>query len=201
MLNRTPFLFIISAPSGTGKTTLCRELVKADPGIKYSVSATTRSRRGKEEHGKDYLFLTEDEFRELERDGGLLEHEEVYGYLYGTPKAHVFEHMDHGYDVIFDLDIKGALNLKNTQKESVTVFVLPPSISELHRRLSVRARDTEEIIADRLAKAKDEIAKAREFDYVVVNDVLNECVKTLSAILAAERSRTKRIKEISIKED
>ena len=127
MLSRNPFLFILSAPSGAGKTTLCRSLVRRDDKVRYSVSATTRPRRGKEENGKAYHFVSDEEFSSLAEQDGLLEWEEVYGYRYGTPKAQVQELLAAGFDVVLDMDINGALHLKRLYPESVTVFLLHPA--------------------------------------------------------------------------
>jgi len=201
MLSRNPFLFILSAPSGAGKTTLCRSLVRRDDKVRYSVSATTRPRRGKEEDGKAYHFVDDAEFDRLIKEDDLLEWEEVYGYRYGTPKAQVEKLLSQGFDVVLDTDIKGALHLKRIYPESVTVFLLPPSLSELRRRLTARGRDDRETIEARLARAEAEIGRAREFDYAVVNDSLSASLWLLRAILDAERARIARAKKIKLTED
>lgn len=194
-------MFILSAPSGAGKTTLCRSLVRRDDKVRYSVSATTRPRRGKEEDGKAYHFVSDEEFSSLAEQDGLLEWEEVYGYRYGTPKAQVQELLAAGFDVVLDMDINGALHLKERYPESVTVFLLPPSLFELRRRLTARGRDDRETIEVRLARAEAEIERAREFDYVVVNDSLSASLALLQAILDAERARAARAKKIKLTED
>jgi guanylate kinase len=201
MLSRNPFLFIVSAPSGAGKTTLCQALLRHDSDLRYSVSVTTRPRRGKEENGKSYHFVTDEEFDSLVEDDGLLEWEEVYGHRYGTPKVQLEERLAQGFDVVLDVDIKGALHLKKRYPASVTVFLLPPSLAELRNRLTKRGRDDHETIEMRLAKAEAEIERAAEFDYVVVNDSLAASVHSLRAILQAERSRTTRLEVIKLKED
>lgn len=201
MLSRNPFLFIISAPSGTGKTTLCQVLLRHDANLRYSVSVTTRPRRGKEEGGKAYHFVTDEEFDSLVKDDGLLEWEEVYGYRYGTPKAQLEEFLAQGFDVVLDVDIEGALHLKELYPASVTVFLLPPSLAELRNRLTKRGRDDHETIKMRLTKAEAEIERAVQFDYVVLNDSLSASVHSLGAILQAERSRTARTKKIKLTED
>ncbi|MBA7594439.1 Guanylate kinase [subsurface metagenome] len=201
MLSRNPFLFILSAPSGAGKTTLCRSLVRRDDKVRYSVSATTRPRRGKEENGKAYHFVSDEEFSSLAEQDGLLEWEEVYGYRYGTPKAQVQELLAAGFDVVLDMDINGALHLKRLYPESVTVFLLPPSLFELRRRLTARGRDDRETIEVRLARAEAEIERAREFDYAVMNDSLSASLALLQAILDAERARIARAKKIKLTED
>ncbi len=201
MLSRDPFLFILSAPSGAGKTTLCRSLVRRDDKVRYSVSATTRPRRGNEEDGKAYHFVNDSEFNRLIEEDDLLEWEEVYGYRYGTPKVQVEELLSQGFDVMLDTDIKGALHLKRLYPESVTVFLLPPSLSELRRRLTARGRDDRETIEARLARAEAEIELAGEFDYAVVNDSLSASLWLLRAILDAERARIARAKKIKLTED
>jgi len=201
MLSRDPFLFILSAPSGAGKTTLCQALVRRDDKVRYSVSATTRPRRGKEVDGKAYHFVGDAEFDRLIKEDDLLEWEEVYGYRYGTPKVQVEELLSQGFDVVLDTDIKGALHLKRLYPESVTVFLLPPSISELRRRLTARGRDDRETIEARLARAEAEIELAGEFDYAVVNDSLSASLWLLRAILDAERARIARAKKIKLTED
>jgi len=201
MLSRDPFLFILSAPSGAGKTTLCRSLVRRDDKVRYSVSATTRPRRGNEEDGKAYHFVNDAEFDRLIKEDDLLEWEEVYGYRYGTPKVQVEELLSQRFDVVLDTDIKGALHLKKLYPESVTVFLLPPSLSELRRRLTARGRDDRETIEARLARAEAEIELAGEFDYAVVNDSLSASLWLLRAILDAERARIARAKKIKLTED
>ncbi|MBD3286265.1 guanylate kinase [candidate division WOR-3 bacterium] len=200
MLSRRPFLYIVSAPSGTGKTTLCRNLISQDSGLRYSVSVTTRPRKDKEENGKDYFFLTEAEFTKMVAAEELLEHEKVYGYSYGTPKDRVEELLKQGFDVLFDLDVKGALNLMRIYTDSVTVFLLPPSIKELRRRLFSRKRDDEETIEARLAAAISEINSASRFDYIVVNEELTESLRQLKEILHAERARSNRLEITKFKE-
>lgn len=200
MLNSRPFLIILSAPSGAGKTTLCRALVRHDSRVRYSVSATTRPRRGKEVDGVDYHFMTDAEFDELVGKRELVEWEEVYGYRYGTLRAQLEEFLDAGFDVVLALDIKGALNIKKCFPESVTVFLLPPSMEELRRRLTSRAREEAGVLAERLALARTEMERAFEFDYVVVNDSLAESIHLVTAILRAERSRSTRLGKIEISE-
>jgi len=175
--------------------------VRRDDKVRYSVSATTRPRRGKEEDGKAYHFVSDEEFSSLAEQDGLLEWEEVYGYRYGTPKAQVQELLAAGFDVVLDMDINGALHLKERYPESVTVFLLPPSLFELRRRLTARGRDDRETIEVRLARAEAEIERAREFDYVVVNDSLSASLALLQAILDAERARAARAKKIKLTED
>ncbi len=201
MLSRKTFLFIVSAPSGTGKTTLCRALLRRDSGLAYSVSATTRPKRGKEVEGQDYYFMTDEEFDRAISEGALLEWEEVYGARYGTLRRQLEEKLDAGHDVILDLDVKGALHVKGIFPESVAVFLLPPTMEELRHRLITRGREGKDLIEARLSQAESEIERAREFDYVVVNDSLAESAARLAAILDAERARTGRLTKIQLMED
>lgn len=194
-------MFILSAPSGAGKTTLCQAMVRHNDDMRYSVSATTRPRLAAETDGKAYHFMSDAEFDGLIEKDGLLEWEQVYGFRYGTPRAPLEAMLAQGFDVALDMDIKGALNLKRRYPESVTVFLLPPGMEELRRRLTSRGRDDKETIASRLAQASAEIEQAEEFDYVVVNDSLSESVRLLQAIVDAERARTTRIKKIELTED
>ncbi len=194
-------MIILSAPSGAGKTTLCRALVGDDKIIRYSVSASTRPQYRQEVDGEDYFFVSEAEFDKMIKQGDLLEWEEVYGYRYGTPRSNVEALFGQGLDVVLDLDIKGALHLKELYPESVTVFLLPPSMEELERRLSSRARDDDETIQARLARARAEIDRAGQFDYVLLNDALAETIRHLHGIIQAERSRAARIEEIELPED
>lgn len=201
MLSRKSFLFVVSAPSGTGKTTLCRALLRHDTALAYSVSATTRSKRAKEVEGQDYYFMTDDEFSTSIAQGAFVEWEEVYGSRYGTLHSELLGKLDNGRDVILDLDVKGALHVKSIYPESVAVFLLPPTMEELRHRLITRGREGKELIEVRLSQARSEIERAREFDYVVVNDTLAESTSKLAAILDAERSRSTRLTEIKLMED
>lgn len=198
MLSRKAFLLILSAPSGTGKTTLCRALLRHDSNLGYSVSATTRPRRGKEVDGEDYHFITDERFDNLIKESGFLEWEEVYGHRYGTLRSEIERSQSSGRDVILDLDVKGALHVRQVYPGSVAVFLLPPTIEELRHRLLTRGREGKELIEERLKEARSEIEKAREFDYVIVNDSLAESVHKLTAILEAERARSKKISEIKL---
>ncbi len=193
-MNRKPFLIVIAAPSGTGKTTLCRQIIKRDKKIKYSVSCTTRPKRKNERNGRDYFFYDKKEFEKMIKEGKLLEYENVYGYYYGTPKKRVENFLKKGYDVIMDLDIKGALNLKRSIPGTVTIFLLPPSLKELKRRLKRRG-DDEKSLEERLKYAKKEIKKAEKFDYIVINDKLEKTVKEILCIIKAERLRKDRFYE------
>lgn len=174
-------LIIFSAPSGSGKTTLVRHILKTYPGdIEFSISATSRPKRGIEENGKDYYYLSVDDFKEKISNNEFLEWEEVYaGTHYGTLKAEVQRIWDKGKAVIFDIDVEGGLNLKNQFKENaLAIFVMPPSIKILEERLNLRSTDSKESIARRIAKAEKELKTAELFDVFILNENLDEaCVK------------------------
>jgi guanylate kinase len=187
-------MFIISSPSGAGKTTLTRQLLSAEgERCRLSISATTRPPRPGEVHGQHYFFLDRPVF-EAERDAGaFLEWAEVFGNLYGTPKASIEETLSEGRDVIFDIDWQGARQLAQSAPDDVVrVFILPPSRRALEDRLQNRALDTPDVVARRLAGAAEEMSHWREYDYVIVNDDLEKALRALRRILAAERLRTRR---------
>ncbi len=194
MMKRRGLLLILSSPSGAGKSTLARMLMTWDPTIRFSVSATTRSPRPGEEDGREYYFRDRAAFENLVATGGMLEHAEVFGNLYGSPKAPVQAAMAEGRDTLFDIDWQGGQQIKNSAlgRDVVSVFILPPSIDELDRRLRGRAQDSEEVIAGRMAKSRDEISHWAEYDYVLVNDDLDETFAKLVAVLTAERLRRDR---------
>ncbi|MES2844484.1 MAG: guanylate kinase [Pseudomonadota bacterium] len=193
-MKRRGLLLILSSPSGAGKSTLARMLMTWDPTIRFSVSATTRSPRPGEEDGREYYFRDRAAFENLVATGGMLEHAEVFGNLYGSPKAPVQAAMAEGRDTLFDIDWQGGQQIKNSAlgRDVVSVFILPPSIDELDRRLRGRAQDSEEVIAGRMAKSRDEISHWAEYDYVLVNDDLDETFAKLVAVLTAERLRRDR---------
>ncbi|SET04394.1 guanylate kinase [Oceanicella actignis] len=191
---RRGLLFILSSPSGAGKSTLSRRLLASDDAFVFSVSATTRAPRPGEVNGRDYHFLSREEFLRMVEAGQMLEHAEVFGNLYGTPRAPVEAALEAGRDVLFDVDWQGGQQLRNSPLKDavVSVFILPPSIAELERRLRARGQDSPEVIAGRMAKARDEISHWAEYDYVLVNDDLDRCEAEIRAILAAERLRRER---------
>lgn len=177
-------LFVISGPSGTGKGTICKELIKDDK-IRLSVSMTTRSPREGEIHGVSYFFTTKDEFQKTIETDGFLEYAEVFGNYYGTPKIEVMELLDEGIDVLLEIDVQGALQIKEVYPEAVLIFILPPSMKELRNRLSGRGTETPEVLEHRLGKAAHEIAFAVRYDYAVINDDLEETVGNVRTIINA----------------
>ena len=192
-IQRRGLMFILSSPSGAGKTTLADRLLKSDPSIKLSVSATTRPRRPGEAHGKDYFFVTEDEFLKMRADGEFLESANVFGNYYGTPRGIVADTLAQGCDVLFDIDWQGAQQLDDVAGDDVVkVFILPPSRDELELRLRRRNQDPEDVVAKRMAKADAEISHWAEYDYVVVNDELERAETILQSILTAERLKRRR---------
>ncbi|RKQ61747.1 guanylate kinase [Thermovibrio guaymasensis] len=185
-------LIVISAPSGTGKTTLTRMLLKEFPNIEFSISFTTRKPRPGEVNGKDYWFISREEFLKRIEEGDFLEWAEVYGNLYGTSKSQVLKALNEGKDVLLDIDTQGALQVKKNFPEAVLIFILPPSLEELERRLRNRGTDPEEVIEKRLKVAREEIKRAKFYDYIVVNDVLEVAYNKLKSIISAEKCKTKR---------
>ncbi|CDM69083.1 Guanylate kinase [Clostridium bornimense] len=195
-------LIVISGPSGAGKGTICKALVeKKDYYI--SVSATTRNPRAGEIDGKSYYFLTREDFIKKIESGDFLEHAEVHGNLYGTPKSSVLEKLDEGKDVILEIDIQGALKVKETYPDGVFIFILPPSMEELKKRLIGRGSETPESLLTRFNTAFKEINYISKYNYAVVNDEVNVAVEKIEGILLAERCRVDRVKEIMLnsKED
>lgn len=190
---RRGLMFILSSPSGAGKTTLADRLLKKEDQMTLSVSATTRPRRPGEAHGQDYYFVDEGEFFRMRDAGEFLEWANVFGHYYGTPRILVENTLSKGQDVLFDIDWQGAQQLAQVAGDDVVkVFILPPSREELERRLRQRAQDSEEVVQKRMAKADAEISHWAEYDYVIVNYDLDESEKLLSSILFAERLKRRR---------
>jgi len=195
MLNKLKgLLIVISAPSGTGKTTLVHMLLKEFPDLEFSVSYTTRPPRSGEVDGRDYHFVDRKTFERMIEEGDFLEWAEVYGNLYGTSRTQVLRALNEGRDVILDIDTQGALQVKKNFPEAVLIFILPPSLKELERRLRNRGTDDEETIERRLKTAREEIRRAPLYDYIVVNDVLEVAYENLKSIIRAEKLRTERLK-------
>ena len=193
-MTRKGLLLILSSPSGAGKTTLTRMLMDWDTEIRFSVSATTRPARPGEVDGREYFFRSREAFEAMVAEGQMLEHAEVFGNFYGTPRAPVEQAMDEGRDTVFDIDWQGGQQIRNSAlgRDVVSVFVLPPSIAELENRLRQRAQDSDEVIAGRMAKSRDEISHWAEYDYVIVNEDLDTSFARLKTILQAERQRRDR---------
>jgi guanylate kinase len=186
---------VLSSPSGAGKTSICREVVRRDRRVAYSVSATTRPRRKGETHGRSYFFYSEKQFKaRLARDG-MLEHARVYDHWYGTPKSTVLARFRSGRDVIADLDIQGMRSVKKALPGAVAIFITTPNHRELVRRLRGRGTDSARVIARRQAEMKKELAAIPEFDYLVVNDRLDSAVQQVLGIIRAERLSTARMKK------
>ena len=192
--DRSGLLIILSSPSGAGKTTLSRRLLADDDAISFSISATTRKPRPGELDGREYFFKTPEAFQEMVDRGEMLEHAEVFGNFYGTPKAPVEQAISQAQDVIFDVDWQGGQQIRGSAlgKFTVSIFILPPSIGELEARLEKRGQDSAEVVAGRMAKSRDEISHWAEYDYVLINENLDVCEEQLRDILSAERLRKDR---------
>ncbi|MEM6944937.1 MAG: guanylate kinase [Pseudomonadota bacterium] len=191
---RKGLMVVLSSPSGAGKSTIARRLLAEEAGFTLSVSATTRAPRPGDVDGKDYFFVDHEEFKRLVSTDALLEHAEVFGNCYGTPRQPVEEALAAGRDVLFDVDWKGSQQLGQSDLNAalVTIFLLPPSIAELERRLHSRAQDSEEVIRGRMAKSLDEISHWAEYQYVLINDDLEFCYSQVRTIINAERQRRER---------
>ncbi|MBI5212574.1 MAG: guanylate kinase [Nitrospirae bacterium] len=201
MKQRKGSLFVVSAPSGAGKTTLCWKLCDSLAGIRHSVSYTTRSPRPGETNGVHYTFVDEDEFRSMITEGEFVEWAEVHGNFYGTSKKRIEDMTDAGSDVILDIDVQGARQIKEHFPDSVLIFVLPPSMEALKERLAGRKTDSEDVIKMRLQNAIDEIKEYKNYDYVIVNDSLDNALKEISSIVIAERVKISKMEHDRIKEN
>ena len=189
-INRRGLMLVLSSPSGAGKTSISRALLERDDNLTLSVSVTTRPRRPGEVDGVDYYFVDKTEFELMVNRGDLLEHAKVFDHYYGTPREPVMKALEDGLDVLFDIDWQGTQQLDESARDDlVSVFILPPSTAELERRLHTRAQDSEAVIANRMAKAADEMTHWDAYDYVIVNVDLEKSVASAEAILRAERLR------------
>ncbi len=189
------FLVVISSPSGGGKTTIRRELLKNLPELCYSVSCTTRPPRPGEKYGEDYYFLKEEEFRRRIEKGDFLEWAEVHGFLYGTPRKFIEDSLQEGKIVVMDIDVQGGEKIKRFRLPSVFIFLLPPSWEELKKRLQRRGTEDEETIEKRLKTARDEVKYYHQYDYIVVNKDIGDTVREIEAIIRAEKNRRERQEE------
>jgi len=192
-IHRRGLMLVLSSPSGAGKTTISRRLLELEPGLSMSVSATTRPKRPGETAGRDYHFVDKTEFGLMINRAELMEHAKVFGHYYGTPRKPVEDTLAGGKDVLFDIDWQGTQQLAESARDDlVSVFILPPSIAELERRLKRRAQDSDDVVAARMAKASDEMSHYFEYDYVVVNRDVDRSVQQVQAILHAERLKRRR---------
>lgn len=187
---RTGRLFVVSAPSGAGKTTLVRRLVERRPGLRFSISYTTRRARPGERPGIDYFFVDPDAFQRMAVAGEFLEHAEVFGNRYGTGRRQVVELLAAGHDVLLEIDWQGARQVRANLPECISVFIAPPSLAELERRLRGRGTDSEAVIARRLGEAREDLSHWPEFDHAVVNDDLDQALDALDAIIAGAGEAT-----------
>ena len=189
-------LLVLSAPSGAGKGTIIKRLMDDDRSLKLSVSATTRSPRPGEVDGEDYFFLSREEFDGLVKNGEMLEHAEYVGNCYGTPKGPVESWLNDGLDVILEIDVQGGAQVKKIMPECVSIFILPPSMRELENRLRGRSTEKDEVVEARLEPARKEVHCAEDYDYVVVNDTVEQAVEEIKTIIAAEKHRFIRVSSI-----
>jgi len=186
-------VFIISAPSGSGKSTLVHELMQRVPGLRFSVSYTTREPRGQERNGQDYFFISREDFVARAKRGEFLESAEVFGHYYGTHQSELFRAEAEGCDLVLDIDVQGARQLKRRIPAAVSIFILPPSREVLEQRLRSRSQDSEPVIKRRLGEAAEEIRNYSQYDYLVVNREVKFSVEELAAIVQATRSRRDRM--------
>ena len=194
---RKGLLIVISGPSGCGKGTICRALRAKHPELKVSVSVTTREMRKNEVEGRDYFFTGREEFERMIAEGELLEHAQIYGgHYYGTPKKYVKQTLLAGDDLILEIDIQGALQVKERFEEGIFIFLVPPSMEELHRRLVERGRDAPELIVERFKAAYEEMNFISRYNYVITNDRVEEAVCKIEAVITAEKCRVQHNKEL-----
>ncbi len=190
-------LLVISGPSGAGKGTVCKALMEKHPQISYSVSATTRLPRAGEVEGSHYYFKTREEFEAMIAQDELVEWAPVYDNYYGTPKGPVMDALQRDQDIILEIDIQGALQVKEKYPDGVYIFIVPPSLDELRKRIEGRATDTQEVIAKRMKAAAGEVAQACKYEYIIINDTIENAVHKLEAVITAEKCRAIRVKGVS----
>ncbi len=195
MMNKRGNLIVFSGPSGVGKGTMLKNCLEALPNLKYSVSATTRQPREGEQHGREYYFISREEFQNMAENGGMLEYAEYNGNYYGTPKAYCEELLDRGIDVVLEIEVQGALQVKKLCPDALMIFVMPPSIEVLESRLCGRNTESAELVSGRMAIAREELKAAYNYDYVIVNDNLEQAVNELKAVIAASHCSVKSMKK------
>lgn len=200
-MERRGLLFVVSAPSGAGKTTLCKELISVVPGLRHSISYTTRKPRPDEEHGREYFFVEESLFQEMVNRNEFAEWAPVYGSFYGTPRTALTEMIEKGVDVLLEIDAQGAIQIKKKFADAIFIYIMPPSIEALRTRLILRGADPPEEINRRLQKAREEVWSYRDYYYIVRNEDMKQALKELEAIVLAERIKTKRIDMTWIEEN
>jgi len=199
-MRKSGLLFVISAPSGAGKTTLCKRLLDQFEDMKMSVSYTTRPPREGEVNDVDYTFVSERKFMGMIKRGEFAEWAVVHGYMYGTSLKRLRKLSREGYDIILDIDVRGAMQIKKNYENAIYIFILPPSISELRKRLISRGTDTDDVIEKRIKNAKEEISHYREYDYVIINDDLDRAYRELESIVIASRLRASGIDKRWVKD-
>ena len=186
-------IYVVSAPSGAGKTTLLRRLLATVPGLRFSISFTTRAPRVGETHGREYFFVTPEEFHEIRNRGGLLEWVEQFGYSYGTSRDYISQSLTEGYGVVFDIDVRGAKAIKKSFPRAIFIFIVPPSLVVLEERLRQRGEVPPKELARRLAQGRNELGEAHWYDYLIINDDLEDALTLLKAVVLANRCRTARL--------
>lgn len=196
MSSQQGILIVLSGPSGTGKGTICRELLRSCPDLYYSVSATTRTPRPGEVDGVNYYFLSQEQFRSMIQGDDLLEWAEVYGNYYGTPRQRMLDMLDTGKNVVLEIDTQGAMQVKQKYEQGVFIYIVPPSLGELAERIHKRGTESMESIHKRMACVKDELACAGNYHYIVVNDQVETAVDKIAAIITAEKCRYQRNQEL-----
>lgn len=196
MTSKKGNLFILSAPSGAGKSSLYKALLKADENVRISVSHTTRAPRVGEEHGREYFFVDVDSFLDMIAEDAFFEHAQVFDNFYGTSKQAIFDMLNQGLDVILEIDWQGAQQVRAQYPEAIGIFILPPSMKALGERLRGRGTDAEDVIARRMAKAVNEMSHYNEYEYVIINDNFDDALEQMQAIFVAMRTRMPLIREI-----